>query len=88
MATKTTTYAISKALLLAVLLVHFFPQVPRSVSAARSVPAVVSHEGRSAVGSSFVPAGLKVEKRLFGDRGEANGAAHVVAHVSEVSRRL
>lgn len=77
--------------ILAVLLVQFFPQVPRSVSAVRYVPAVVSHEASSATGSSwgasFVPedvgaAGLKLERRLSE---ETNGAAYE-APANEVSQ--
>ena len=83
----STTGAMSRVLILAVLLVHLFSQVPRSVSAARNVPAVVSHDqGQSAAASSFVPALLKVERRLSGDQEDANGVAHEVAPVSEVSR--
>lgn len=79
------------SVVLAVLMVQFFPQMPRSVSAARFVPAVVSHEGGSATGSSlgasFVPKdiGLKVERRLSDDREETNGAPYK-ASVNEVSQ--
>ena len=88
MATTTATGATPRVVILAVLLVHvFFSQLPRSVSAARYVPAVVSHDqGRSASGSSFVPVGLKVERRLSEDREATNGSAQEVVPVREVSR--
>jgi len=87
--------AVPRSVILAVLLVQFFPQVPRSVSAGRYIPAVVSREGSSATGwsrgASFEPkdidiAGLKLERRLY-DRDETQGAAFE-ASVDEVSQRL
>lgn len=68
----------ARALILAVLLlVHLSQHELSSVSAARVVPAVVSHAG-----SNVAPGRPKVERRLAGDQEETVQAAPV----REVSR--